>query len=206
MKAPQRLNHPGSPGSGPPSERFYDTQTAASIMRTSVDAVREMCRSGVLRGAVKDRGSGRWLIPATALSDWPAGEGETEGGGDSYHFSDVDRSVIAAGRGAQVSIRSGSSEESIRRAFEPIYRQIHDLPEEKAPEREMIADTVKDIEAEVVKKEEADESKLARGFKLLAVMAPDILEVTIDTILNPLKGISTVVRKIAERAQAESAE
>jgi hypothetical protein len=187
-------------------EKYYDTRSAARLMGSDVDAVREMCRTGVLKGALKDPNTQQWLIPESALTAWlEAGPKSAEGqsGGDSYSFSRVEASVIAAGRGAQVTIGAGSEAE-IRRHFEPIYEQIQDRPVEKPGEREMILDTVKDIETEVVKKEEADESKLGRWFRLLAVMAPDILEVTLDTIMNPLKGISTVVKKIAERAKAEN--
>lgn len=187
-------------------EKYYDTRSAARLMGSDVDAVRDLCRSGALKGALKDPNTQQWLIPETALTAWlEAGpqSAEDQPGGDSYSFSQIEGSVIAAGRGAQVTIGAGSEAE-IRRHFEPIYEQIQDRPAEKPEEREMILDTVKDIETEVVKKDQADESKLGRWFRLLAVMAPDILEVTLDTIMNPLKGISTVVKKIAERAKAEN--
>jgi len=185
--------------------RYYDTRAAARIMGTDTGSVREMCRNGNLKGAVKDQKSGQWLIPEAALEAWlgdkTAGQAS---GGDTYHITQVDNSVIAAGREARVSIQTGRSEQDIRRAFETVHQKVQALPAEKEPDKSLIADTVKDIETEVIKKDDADQSNLARWFRLLAVMAPDILEVTLDTILNPLKGISTVVRKIAERAQTEN--
>jgi hypothetical protein len=36
-------------------------------------------------------------------------------------------------------------------------------------------------------------------------MAPDIFEVTAATLANPIAGITTVIRKVAEKAQAEAA-
>lgn len=187
-------------------ETYYDTRSAARLMGSDIDAVRDMCRTGALAGAHKDPDTQEWLIPASALSPWLKPDPEdaaADPGGDTFRFSQVERSVIAAGRGAQVTIGAGSETE-IRRHFEPIYEKVKERPADKPEDREMIQDTVKDIETEVVKKDEADESKLGRWFRLLAVMAPDILEVTLDTILNPLNGISTVVKKIAERAQSEN--
>lgn len=185
-------------------EQFYDTHSAARLMGSDVDTVRTMCRNGSLKGAHKDPDTHQWLIPASALSAWlePA-PAEREAGGDSYRFSQIEGSNIAAGRAAQINIGAGSAAE-IRRQFEPIYEKIQDRPVEKPEDREILLETVQEIQEEVGKKDEADEGRLGRWFRLLAVMAPDILEVTLDTILNPLNGISTVVQKIAERAKAEN--
>ena len=45
-------------------------------------------------------------------------------------------------------------------------------------------------------------NKVERWLKFLADMAPDILEVTAATLANPIAGVATAIRKIAEKAQA----
>jgi hypothetical protein len=35
-------------------------------------------------------------------------------------------------------------------------------------------------------------------------MAPDILDVTVACLTNPVAGVATAIRKIAEKAQAEA--
>jgi hypothetical protein len=36
-------------------------------------------------------------------------------------------------------------------------------------------------------------------------MAPDIFEVAVDTLTNPVRGVATVIRKVAEKAREEAA-
>lgn len=59
------------------------------------------------------------------------------------------------------------------------------------------------LESEAQKSDKADEKKVKKWLYFLAETAPDIGEVAIDTFLNPIKGLSTVFRKVAERAKAE---
>ena len=61
------------------------------------------------------------------------------------------------------------------------------------------------IEQEAARGEEANPNKIARWFKTLGTMAPDILEVAAACLANPVTGVATVVRKIAQKAQQEAA-
>jgi hypothetical protein len=62
---------------------------------------------------------------------------------------------------------------------------------------------VEEIEAEAVKGEDADESLIGRHLRNIARMAPDILDVTLKTIANPVLGLATIAQKIASKASAE---
>ena len=42
------------------------------------------------------------------------------------------------------------------------------------------------------------------SLKTLALMAPDIWDVAVATFTNPILGISTVVKKIAEKAKNQT--
>lgn len=59
------------------------------------------------------------------------------------------------------------------------------------------------LEGEAKKSDQADEKRVKKWLYFLAETAPDIGEVAIDTFLNPIKGLSTVFRKVAECAKAE---
>jgi hypothetical protein len=49
-----------------------------------------------------------------------------------------------------------------------------------------------------------DEGFLARRFRNIARMAPDVLDVVVATLGNPLAGLGVAVKKIAEKAKEET--
>lgn len=51
-----------------------------------------------------------------------------------------------------------------------------------------------------------DESFLARRFRNIKRMSPDILEVALKTLQNPVTGVAEVVRKISKKIEEETAE
>jgi hypothetical protein len=94
--------------------------------------------------------------------------------------------------------------DTITKPFASIYVAID---ARSFPSKEDAQDTreiVEVIEAENKKGEEANEEVVRMGLRALARMAPDIWEVIVATLANPVLGISTVVKKIAEKAKAEA--
>lgn len=51
-----------------------------------------------------------------------------------------------------------------------------------------------------------DESFLARRFRNIKRMSPDILDVALKTLQNPVTGVAEVVRKISKKIEEETAE
>ena len=49
-----------------------------------------------------------------------------------------------------------------------------------------------------------EESSLSRHFRNIARMAPDILDVVVATLGNPLAGLGVAVKKIAEKAKEDT--
>ena len=91
------------------------------------------------------------------------------------------------------------------KAFKDIDRQIDARKEDPAVEKEELKETVKKVEEEVKKGEEANPTKVERWLKFLGDMAPDILQVTAATLANPVMGLSLAIKKIAEKAQSPAA-
>jgi hypothetical protein len=85
-----------------------------------------------------------------------------------------------------------------------VYKQIEARPEDPDVDKEELTETVQKVEQEAAKGEEANPTKMERWLKFLGDMAPDILEVTAACLTNPLAGVGTVIRKIAEKASAEA--
>jgi hypothetical protein len=134
------------------------------------------------------------------------GDGQQIGGqrqyGDTIHVGDIkDSSSVAIGKGNRITVTQGASAEEIARAFSTLLQAVQAKPE--SPEKVLAQTAVQGLETEAAKGEDADEGKVQTWFDHLGNMAPDIFEVAVDTFTNPVKGLSTVFKKVAERAKAE---
>jgi hypothetical protein len=88
--------------------------------------------------------------------------------------------------------------------FKEIFKKIDQRPNTSSNDKADLKANVEEIKAEAAKGEKADETFLARRFRNLMRMAPDILEVVTAAITNPAAGFAKVVEKIAKRATASS--
>lgn len=110
---------------------------------------------------------------------------------------------VAATNIAGRDVNIGTSIDKIGDAFVKIYAAIDAKQFPTREEEEEVRSTVKDIQAQGEKEEKVNESILRAKLHTLALMSPDILEVVIATLTNPLLGINTVVRKVAQKAKEE---
>lgn len=109
------------------------------------------------------------------------------------------KNYMEGGKGNRVV--EGASLEDVSQLFLMLKQRVETIgsPEE----REDAKNAISKLEAEAVKGDKADESRVQKWMNFLADTAPDIWEVAVDTFINPVKGLSTVFRKIAERSKAE---
>jgi hypothetical protein len=132
-------------------------------------------------------------------------------GGD---WVDRDKIEIHAGEGSAVAWGEGSTAavarpvdpEAVARAFQVFYAAVEARPDTPALDRAELKADLKDVEQEVAKGEDADEGFIARRLRNIRHMAPDILEVVLTTMLNPISGLGKVVERVAEKMRAERAE
>jgi hypothetical protein len=180
------------------------------------DRVRLLCRQGHFPGAYKYPDNGNWLIPADLISSdkTRSYQGENKEGyraanieqsGD-ITIGDVSNSTMAVGSGAQVNITQGPELKQINILFDQIYDRIDARREDADVDKQEISETVQKIQTEVVKSDQTNVKRVEQWLKTLALMAPDIFEVTVATLTNPLTGLGTVIRKIAEKARIEYGE
>jgi hypothetical protein len=110
---------------------------------------------------------------------------------------------IAIGTGAQaiVTQSTGLEADQITIAFRGIEQALTAMPE--GPHKESAKSAVKNLETEARKGNQADKTKAQKWIDFLAEIAPDVWEVAIDTFINPIKGMGTVFKKIAEKAKAK---
>lgn len=104
---------------------------------------------------------------------------------------------------------TGLSVTEIQQLFDSLYAEIEAQAKASPSAKEDIKSEVQEIQSTVTeaaqKNEKVDESFLARRFRNIARMAPDLLDVIVATLANPLAGLGIAVKKIAERAKEEIA-
>jgi hypothetical protein len=115
-----------------------------------------------------------------------------------------DGNVVADHGRATVVKTEGLSGEELAALFAPVYRRIEARPPDPDVDKQELVETVERIEAEAAKGEDANPQKVERWLRTLGMMAGDIVDVTAACLLSPAAGVATVIRKVAERAQAEA--
>jgi len=113
---------------------------------------------------------------------------------------------IANGDIHQATTRLSASE--LKQLFDQIYTAIESRAGTSTEDREDLKAEVKEIQLTTTeaaqKNEKVDDGFLSRRFRNIARMAPDILDVVVVTLGNPLTGLGVSVKKIAEKAKVET--
>jgi cell division septum initiation protein DivIVA len=125
------------------------------------------------------------------------------------NISDINGNVnIAGGNITTHQTSSGLSVSEIKQLFDQLYTAIETRAETPLADKEDLKAEVKEIQSTVTeaarKNEKVDEGFLARHFRNIARMAPDILDVVVATLGNPLAGLGVAAKKIAEKAKEET--
>lgn len=125
------------------------------------------------------------------------------------NISDISGEVnIAAGNITTNKTTTGLSAAEIKQLFNQLYSAIETNAKVSPANKEDLKAEVKEIQSTVTeaaqKNEKVDEGFLARRFRNIARMAPDVLDVVVATLANPLAGLGVAVKKIAEKAKEEA--
>lgn len=125
------------------------------------------------------------------------------------NVSDVSGNVnVAGGNITTHHTTTGLSAADIKQLFDQLYAKIEIRPETPTADKEDLKAEVKEIQATVTeaaqKNEKVDEGFLSRRFRNIARVAPDVLDVVVATLGNPLAGLGVAVKKIAEKAKQET--
>jgi len=137
------------------------------------------------------------------------GGGVNTGGGDfvgrDKNITGGTGSVVAGGSITGSTILTGSGNTvggSTQNIFAPVYQAIQSasLP---AQQKEDLSAEVEEIEGQIVKAEELDESFLARRLRAVKRMGSDIFEVLLAALNGPGAVVSAVAKKVAEKVKAE---
>jgi hypothetical protein len=112
-------------------------------------------------------------------------------------------SASAAGRGAKAVIPQAATASELKKWRKNMEKWIDAkkdlLPDDKTDLKENVAR----VADEVSKGRQADSGRLERLLNVILSLAPDIFDVAIATLANPLAGLGLVAKKIGERAKLQ---
>lgn len=115
---------------------------------------------------------------------------------------------VAGGNITTHQTRTGLSAAEIGQLFDQLYREIDARPNTSPADRQDIQAEVQEVQSTVTqaleKNGKVDESFVLRRFRNIARMAPDVLDVVVAALANPLAGLGVAVKKIADRAKDET--
>jgi hypothetical protein len=110
-----------------------------------------------------------------------------------------------AGRDITIQAQSSNLESTLAEWKSQMEAWIDSQTTLSQDEQKDLKEQVAKIKTEAAKGEQADASRLERLINTLAVIGPDIFEVAVTTLANPLAGIGLVLKKIGDRAKLERA-
>ncbi len=136
------------------------------------------------------------------------------GGGD---FVGRDKNVTAGERGVAIGGNvSGSTiitgDNNVvgatitlqKEYIQQIFNEIEKHPDLDQLDKEDLKSEVKELQKEDEKGPEAEEKQFSRHLRNIKRMAPDILEVVLAAVANPVAGFGAIAKKVAEKMKAEA--
>jgi hypothetical protein len=95
----------------------------------------------------------------------------------------------------------GMDTQEAARLFDNLFQAIDHHSELSSEDKTDLREEIEELRQELSKKDKAKESFLMRKLRNIGKMAPDILDVTLATIINPVLGYGLIAKKIAARAK-----
>jgi hypothetical protein len=99
---------------------------------------------------------------------------------------------------------SGMNDTDVTKLFEGLYDTINRKTDLNNGDKVDLIAEIDDLKKELAKKGKSDEDFMMRRLRNIGRMAPDILEVTLATITNPLSGFGVVAKKIADKIKVSA--
>jgi len=127
-------------------------------------------------------------------------DGLSAGNGSVVIGGNVDRSNIVVGDNNTISNQSVQ----LAPYFEIIVQAVEKSPTIQPADKEDVKAELQEIQT-ALEEPTPDETFLARRFRNIKRMAPEIVEVAVETLKNPISGVAEVVKRIAKK-MAEDAQ
>jgi hypothetical protein len=131
-------------------------------------------------------------------------------GGGAYFESTVSSGRDLIGRdkivhGDEVGVSKGLAAAELAQVFQAVYQQIEAPLGPRSADTDELAETVRRLEREAGKGDEASTQQVERWLGMLSSVAPDVFEVAVNALTNPAALVSSAVRLVARQLQQQSA-
>ena len=125
------------------------------------------------------------------------------------NISDISGTVnVAGGDITTHHTTTGLSGPELQQLFDSVYSRIEARPQTAPAQKEDLKAEVQEIQITITeaieKNKEVDEGFLRRRFRNIARIAPDVVDVVVATLANPLAGLGAIVKKVAQKAKEEA--
>lgn len=129
------------------------------------------------------------------MADKNKKDGISAGSGSVVVGGNVSGSNIVVGNNNVVSNKTTQLEVQ----YAVIYRAVDESASLKPAEKEDVKAELQETQTELANPQ-PDEMFLARRFRNVKRMAPEIVEVAFETLKNPVSGVAEVIKRIAKKA------
>ena len=131
-------------------------------------------------------------------------------GGGAYIGGGVQASGDFVGRdqvvhGDQANVHQGLNGAELAAIFRAVNAQIDRRPEDPNVDKDELRDTAQKLKDEVAKGEAANATKVERWLRTLLDLAPDVAEVALAALANPVAGAVTAISRLAQRLKVARA-
>lgn len=96
-----------------------------------------------------------------------------------------------------------NSSVNIASLFDEIYKKLDGHKALAPQQKEDIHAELQDVQLEL-EKSTPDESFLARRFRNIKRMAPDIADIALETLKNPISGVVEIIKKVSKKVAEEA--
>ncbi len=87
--------------------------------------------------------------------------------------------------------------------FQTIYKVVEEHPTLTPSQKEDVKAELEEVKSALEEKQ-PDMSFLARRFRNLKRMSPDIVDVAMETLKNPMSGVAEIIKKIANKIKEDA--
>jgi hypothetical protein len=124
------------------------------------------------------------------------------------NISDISGNISVAGGDLTTHHTTGPNATAIEQLFDGLYSTIDAHPRVSPAQKEDLKADVKAIQSAVteaaLKSEKVDEGFLARRFRNIARITPDVLDVIVATLKNSRAELGVLIEKIAHKTKEEA--
>ena len=96
-----------------------------------------------------------------------------------------------------------NSSVNIAPLFGEIYKKLDGKKDLNPQEKEDVQAELKEAQIEL-EKPEPDENFLTRRFRNIKRMAPDIADIALETLKNPISGVVEIIKKVSKKVAEEA--